>query len=467
MWARLKATIKHSRSQAKEQTIGRRRLKGQIKDRDAKIARQDAEIARLRKIAEPEKVFNHSYPAQMMVLAVYIVVHAGGSLRCAAKSAAFFAQMMGWPSYGKPSPTTIRNWVLRCGYYALEYTRDLQGDYVVIIDESIQIGKEKLLLMLGVKVDAGQCYSAPLCGLDAEVLGMEVQNSWTGPFIARFIQDNLSRYPGLKLKYAVSDQGTSLLAAMRSLSLPRASDCSHVMMNAVKDIFGQDEALSELSASIGQLRRRLMLSDWGGLLPPTLRDKDRFLRIFTIVEWANRMDGYWARLPAVARRHIAFYRKAWPLLRRLRQVRELIAIASAILKTAGLSEHSFQRWQQSAAQYLSAQKVATKQAKAFVAKIDAYFAAHAGLYKERSQIICCSDIIESTFSRYKNKGGMKAISADVLSVALYNREITSGFVRSALTSVSCLDVEEWQEDNVCHNRYGLRKSMDRELKSLG
>jgi hypothetical protein len=62
---------------------------------------------------------------------------------------------------------------------------------------------------------------------------------------------------------------------------------------------------------------------------------------------------------------------------------------------------------------------------------------------------------------------MKAISADVLSVALYNREITSGFVRSALTSVSCLDVEEWQEDNVCHNRYGLRKSMDRELKSLG
>jgi len=240
-----------------------------------------------------------------------------------------------------------------------------------------------------------------------------------------------------------------------------------VMMNAVKDIFGQDGALSDLSASIGQLRRRLMLTDWGGLLPPTLRDKDRFLRIFTIVEWAGRMDSYWARLPAAARRHIAFYRKAWPLIRRLRQVKELIATASAILKTAGLSEHSFQRWQQSAAQYLGAQKVATKEAKAFVAKIDAYFASHAELYKGRSQILCCSDIIESTFSRYKNKGGMKAISADVLSVALYNQEISSGFVRRALASVSCLDVEEWQGDNVCHNRYGLRKRMDQELKSVG
>ena len=402
-----------------------------------------------------------------MVLAVFIVVHGGGSLRCAASTVAFFARMMGWSSYGKPSPTTIRNWVIRCGYYALKYTRDLKGDYVVIIDESIQIGKEKLLLMLGVKVDAGQCQCAPLIGADVEVLGVEVQNAWTGPLIASFIQRNLSRYPGLRLLYMVSDQGTSLLAAMRSLGLPRVSDCTHVMMNAVKNIFEQDEALSKLSASIGQLRRRLMLTHWGCLLPPTLRDKDRFLRIFTIVQWAGRMNNYWDKLPALARQHIAFYRKAWPLIRRLRQVQELIVIASAILKTAGLSEYSLQRWQKGVGQYLDTQKVVTKQARAFINIIDSYFARHAELYKGRDQVLCCSDIIESTFSRYKNKGGMKAISADVLSIALYNQELTSEFVRSALTSVSCQAVQEWQTQNVCHNRYGLRKRMDQELKSVG
>ncbi|MGK0175723.1 MAG: hypothetical protein ACI9AT_002110 [Ulvibacter sp.] len=375
--------------------------------------------------------------------------------------------MMGWLSYGKPSPTTIRNWVIRCGYYALTYTRDLKGDYVAIIDESIQIGKEKLLLMLGVKVDAGQCYSAPLGGADVEVLGMEVQNSWASPFIASFIQRNLSRHQGLRLLHMVSDQGTSLLAAMRSLSLPWASDCTHVMMNAVKDIFGQDEALSKLSASIGQLRRRLMLTDWGYLLPPTLRDKDLFLRIFTIVQWAGRMGDYWDKMPPAARQHIAFYRKAWPLIRRLRQVRDLIVIASAILKTAGLSEYSLQRWGEGAGQYLGTQKVVTKQARAFIAIIGSYFHRHAELYNGCSQVLCYSDIIESTFSRYKNKGGMKAISADVLSIALYNQEMTSEFVRTALTKVSCQAVEEWQTQNVCHNRYGLRKRMDQELKSVG
>lgn len=467
MWARLKATIKHSRTQAKRRTADRRRLKSQIKSRDEKIARLNAELAALRKITQPNKVFNHSYPAQMMVLAVFIVVHGGGSLRCAARTVAFFAQMMGWDSYTKPSPTTIRNWVIRCGYYALKYTRNLKGDYVAIIDESIQIGKEKLLLMLGVKVDTDQCYCAPLQGQDVEVLGMEVQNSWTSPFIARFIQDNLSQYPGLRLRHIISDQGTSLLAAVRHLGLPWVSDCTHVMMNTVKDLFGQDEALSELSASIGQLRRRLMLTDWGGLLPPTLRDKDRFLRILTIVQWAERMDNYWTKLPDEARQHIAFYRKAWPLIRRLRQVRELIVIASASLKTAGLSQFSHQRWKQSVAQYLDTQKVVTKQARAFIKSIDAYFQGHASLFEGQKQVLCCSDIIETTFSRYKNKGGMKAISADVLSIALYNQNITSGFVRAALSNVSCQTVEEWQQHNVCHNRYGLRKRMEQELKSGG
>ena len=62
---------------------------------------------------------------------------------------------------------------------------------------------------------------------------------------------------------------------------------------------------------------------------------------------------------------------------------------------------------------------------------------------------------------------MKAISADVLSIALYNQEITSAFVTQAFSTVSCQTVEAWQQQNVCQNYYGLRRRMDRELKSVG
>jgi phage gp16-like protein len=467
MWTRYKTTIKRIKYQLKKRTQERRRLKSKLKDRDLKIAQLTRQLHELQKITEPARVFNHVYPAQMIVLAVFMVVHANGSLRCAAKTVAFYAQMMGWTSLGTPSATTIRNWVLRCGYYALTYAADKQGSYLAIIDESIQIGKEKLLLMLGIPLKDDQCFSAPLRGAQVEVLGLEVQPSWNGGQIAEFIEKTLSRYPRLNLRYVISDQGTSLLAAMRRLQLPWVSDCTHVMMNVVKRIYQHDKALSQLSADIGQLRQKLTLTDWAGLLPATLRDKDRFLRVFTIVEWADRMETYWKRLPRVVRQQIGFYRKSRHVIRSLRQVRDLIVLTSAILKTAGLSEQSVQRWQEQTNHYLKAQKPVSRQARSFIRQMTTYFHQHAGLYKEHDQVLCCSDIIESTFSRYKNKGGMKAISADVLSIALYNQPITSTFVRQAFGAVSCQTVEAWQQQNVCQNYYGLRRRMERELKSVG
>jgi hypothetical protein len=67
----------------------------------------------------------------------------------------------------------------------------------------------------------------------------------------------------------------------------------------------------------------------------------------------------------------------------------------------------------------------------------------------------------------RSRSGMRAISADVLGIALYNQEITCGFAPSAMASVSCQDVEDGQSDSGCHNRYGLRKIMGQELNSVG
>jgi len=83
------------------------------------------------------------------------------------------------------------------------------------------------------------------------------------------------------------------------------------------------------------------------------------------------------------------------------------------------------------------------------------------------QLLCCSDIIESIFGRYKNKGGMRAISADVLSIALYNQTLSNSFVQTAMKSVTGPMLDEWRCDNVCHNRYGVRRRMEKELKSAG
>ena len=115
--------------------------------------------------------------------------------------------------------------------------------------------------------------------------------------IQDFIQRNLAFRPGIEVAYFISDRGTSILAALRALNYDWVSDCTHEMMNIVKALFKDDRVMSRLSTQLGSLRQQLNLAKWSGLLPPTLRDKDRFLRIFTIVKWADRMDSYWEKLP--------------------------------------------------------------------------------------------------------------------------------------------------------------------------
>ena len=461
MRATLKDTIFRLQSRSQKNARQRRRLKDQIRHRDAVIAKQQAQIQALQAITQPQPVFRCVYPAQMMALAVFIVLH-GGSLRCAAATAGFFAELMGW-QYSAPTFKTVSNWVKRCGLHALNLTHGLKGEYVAIIDASIQIGKEQLLLLLGVKADVVS-QERPLRIEDVKVLGMEVQSSWTGKSVADFIQRNMRLRPGVTLSYVICDQGTNLLAALRSLKLPWVSDCSHVMMNLAKALFKDDKALSRLCAQVGTLRQQLSLTDWSFLLPPSLRDKDRFLRIFTLVAWMERIDGYWPTLPAQMRARLSFCKGVWLRLR-LSQFYRLLTITAGLLKSQGLSPDSYTEWRAKVDDYCTTQHVMTRQAKAFIAAMDAYFAGYAEWFNKEGPLLCCSDIIESIFGRYKNKGGMKAISADVLSIALYNQPISPQFIQQAMKTVTGPQLEAWQKNNVCDNRFGLRKRMEKELKS--
>ena len=462
----LKDTINRLKDKIKEQSISRRKSKEQAryyKEQNQKLRQQ---VAELRQRLTAQRVAHHHYPAQMMAIAVFIAVH-GGSLRVAAAAAAFLAQLFGWSGYGRPSASTVRTWVLRCGLHILKSSKNLQGDMVLIIDESIQIGSEKLLLLLGLPLHKDRSYCQPLTGQDVKVLGMEVQSSWNSAWIVDFLKRTFEAHPNIKVNTVISDRGTSILAALKRLNLIWVSDCTHEMMNVVKKSFKDDAALSALCKEIGSLRRQWALSQWSFLLPPTLRDKDRFLRIFTIVEWTKRMDNYWQKLPREVKKVIGFYRSNKNVINRLNQVRHLVSITAKILKSRGISSVSYQQWLQQVAQYKENQKVWTQAAGKFISSLDAYFQTYLPLAQQQigGRLLCCSDIIESTFGKYKNKGGVKAISADVLKIPLYHQAIHVDFITQAMSTVKESDLIQWQQQYVCHNFFGIRKMKDKELKS--
>ena len=234
------------------------------------------------------------------------------------------------------------------------------------------------------------------------------------------------------MAYVISDQGRALLAAFRMLGLGVVSDCTHVMMGLVKKLFETDECLCALSERIGELRKKILMTPQGYLVPATLRDKDRFLRIFTIVDWWERIMEYWPNLPQTSRDILAFAWEAEALLLNLMQIKQVVEITAKLLKTAGLSEPSRQRWEKLIGEHFE-KAPPTREAGILIESMREYMADHKELVAEHGRIMITSDVIESTFGRYKNKGGMRVISTDVLAIALYGRKLDTAFVIEALT----------------------------------
>lgn len=463
MRARLKAKVLRWKTTALSGTKSRRLLKAQLRRSQHRAAALEKKVAELEAQAAPLRIPGHTYPAQLIALAVFIVVHANGSLRCAAKTVGFVARLLGW-GFDTPSHTSVRRWVMRCGHFQLQQAARLSGDYVALLDESIQIGREKLLLLLGFKIEAGQSHCQPLRAEDVTVLGLEVQPSWTGQAVAAFLARSLSGLPRLNVAYFITDGGTNLAKALSLSGYDAVSDCTHMLMNAIKKLLGKDPVLSQLHADVGQLRRRLILTQFGYLLPPSLRDKDRFIRIFTLGKWIARIDRWWPKLPEAARRHLKFLEQARPRIQCMNELRAVVEQAAAILKGSGLSSPARHQWEV----YVKACRqnpARAPEVDVLLDTITAYFAKHAGLIDRHGRLLCCTDIIESTFGRYKNKGGTPTISADVLAIPLYSVDIAPLFVKQALVETPYSAVHEWEQLRTCENRYAQLRRMEQELKS--
>jgi len=462
--ARFKVTIRKFKNKLTAGRRERRRLQAMIYRRDRHIARLTAERDMLKERLAPSKVANHHFPAEMIALAVFIVVHANGSLRCAAKTVAYFATLMGW-EYTQPSHATVDNWTRRLGLYALDHLKQKSGRYVAIIDESIQIGREKCLLLLGVKLSDEQSHFAPLALSEVEVLGVEVQNSWKADEVAEFISGRLGQHPDIDLQYMVSDQGTNLLGAFAKLGLAAVADCTHVIMNALKKLLAQHVPLQEISAFMGTYRRQNTMSERSYLCPPTLRDKDRFLRIFVILDWVGRLDSYWPKLPPAHQQTLKYLRTqpVLELLATLRQIRRVVSMATGIVKVSGINRQSYQAWAGRLAQY-RADTTLCSMAEQLVDVIEQYFADHKWLLSQHDRLLCCSDIIETAFGHYKNKGGMKVISSDVLYLPLLAHTIGLKFIQDGLGTVTQEMVNTWNERHTCDNRYSILRRMREDSK---
>lgn len=90
-------------------------------------------------------------------------------------------------SFRTPSHSTVLLWVKKYGLYQLSKERQKADDWVIILDESVQFGQNKLLLIYGIR-QSNIDFTRPLVYEDLLPMVLMSRSSWTGDGIKKQLE---------------------------------------------------------------------------------------------------------------------------------------------------------------------------------------------------------------------------------------------------------------------------------------
>lgn len=191
-----------------------------------------------------------------------------------------------------PSPNTVQNWVLRLGLYELSRAKEQAKDWVLFVDHTIQLGNEKCLIIVGVRLAVWKQLGRPLQLSDLSMILMEVVDTSNGEVVAAQLKKAASLVG--EVAGIISDQGSDLVNGIARFQqenedLVPLPDMVHRAATILKHVLELDPQWSPFLAGCGTTQPKVKQTELGPLLPPKLKVKARYMNLQSLIGWANRM----------------------------------------------------------------------------------------------------------------------------------------------------------------------------------
>ena len=423
----------------KENERSKKRIKELTYSRDRWKAKCQAQKKSVKtsSVLAGEKAKNHQYSLALIVLVIELYKYGGMSLRSCRHSLSCMFLCLGLD--GRiPSHNSIRNWICKCGIYRVKMRPKTGEDQVIFVDESITLGSEKILLILGVpqrKISKERSLSHS----DVSVLYLGASKEWKGEQIKSEIEKIAEEET---IKYVVSDQGTNLRKAYKLLNYSHIEDCTHIFANYLRRIYGDDEDFESFRKLIGQLRRDWNLSKTKSkYMPPTMRGKMRFANIFPCVSWAKKILSGWDDLGEAVQNSLVFLKEKFDFIQSLIEVEKIFKFVCKKLKNKGFGKIQ----KQEILEEFSKMK-AGKRGSIFIKNCEEYLedlTKKSELLNEE-HLLCSSDIIESYFGKFKakvNPNNRSGLTEFIFTVATFGQPFSQQETKQAMQSIKCKDLK--------------------------
>ena len=191
------------------------------------------------------------------MLCVPIYVRTGCGLRTVISIIGIFEEVIGDPLGKLPCHNSVANRVRKLGLSVYGEDAPQGGKYAHIIDESVMINKEKLLVVLG--VPAGHI-GKPLNHDDVTVLGMHVGECFKRDDVKEAIEKAAEKTGGSP-EYGISDGAHNLVGGFKDAGIAHHPDISHTLGNCMKHVYGRDSDFVSLTGKPGKVRLQYHLTD--------------------------------------------------------------------------------------------------------------------------------------------------------------------------------------------------------------
>jgi hypothetical protein len=350
-----------------------------------------------------------------------------------------------------PSRSTIRFWILKFGLYKLTKPKEIADDWAVIFDHTIQMGKVKILIVLGLRL-SNLPFNRSLDLADVQVLTLLPMKSSTGPKIKEVLI-NLKQEIGV-IREVVADEGPDIKSGINlyresNVECDYISDIVHKLAHFLHSELKNNISWEMLLKKSSLTRTKLLQTDYAEFIPPQHRDKARYLNLEKFIKWAIRiLIAFQSDQISIKDKETLFKEFSWVLgleddvkyFHLLWQVtsicRDFIRIYGIQTDTAVILSRKLQELNLDFRSQIFADKIIQ-----FISEQSV----KAGPYE---RLLGSSEIIESLIGLVKhhsNTQSRSGFTSSILMAATLTGEMDEQTVLNSMINIKIADLKEWEK----------------------
>lgn len=420
-----------------------------------------------------KKPFCHTYSSGHAYLFISLVLSSCAGLRGAERTLMLVSKFFKL-NYKTPSWYSGRSWLLRLGYYKLTRKKAISDDWIWIVDHSVQWGKEKCFVILGIRQSKLPASETIVGHEDVEPLALFPITQSNGEVVYQQLKDTISK-TGVP-KQIISDHGTDVKSGIERFCQEYPStiftyDITHKAATILKKELNTDERWNQFTALATSTRKKVQQTPLAAIAPPNQRSKARYMNVDTLINW-----GIEKLLLLDTPDHVACLECSQEYLVEklgwlsdfrddLHEWRDFIHIikeTESFVKSQGI-------YQDCVADLIELEtyKAATTRAKRIKSDLQFFLYQESLKADENDRLLGSSEVIESVFGKTKSLERDQAkngFTVFILSLAAIVSKTSSDIVHEALETVKTKSIHVWFRDAIGKSVQSRRMQINQRIK---